>query len=501
MRRAGLLLLCVLGLTGLASAEPIRIEVGLGGVFPVGQWTRCRISGLDDVKDGGLIVVHVDEVFETYLGVAGGRAEGLLLMPDESSAITMEIPGKGRVALPSEARKQLHGVKDKLPVIFLSGDNLPEESAVREALAAGLLSPIRMTTEEFFRYGVPDIEWVRVFVLGRMKEDDVERLRERFFHLSGSVLVARPDAVTGWLEKLAFEKVGELSVHNRSLAQLLPVPRGSVRPELYDVFGPPTWPKSIRRNVTLYFVSSLGLFAVVMVFPRRRGKLLGGGLVSAVSVSLLFMLMASWHLSAPPESVSLFEVPEEAVKGVETTLISQAVLSPSSGGLRLNGLGMSLSELNPVASYPAQWVEHKLRLNRMNELERDWPIPSREVFVGFSYSRWPIPREDGFAITGDKVVLLEGAKSGAPPFPWRRSSKPSQKPVSFADYMNRRQHEDSRVDELRRAMLRYWNKNRPKEKTYGVFWTEARTSAKLFSAGTMLVFEIPKRIFDAREAR
>jgi hypothetical protein len=490
-------LLWFFGLSAFASAEPLRIDLGLGGVFPAGQWTRCTVSGLEDVKDGTLIVVHVGEVFDREFTVAARKAEGMILLPDESPAITIEVPGKGRVALPNEAGKQLRGVKDKLPVIFLGADNLPEEREVREALAAGEIFPIRMTTDEFFRFALPDVEWVRVFVLGRSSEEDLGRLRDRFSHLSGSVLLAKPDAVAGWLQKLSFEKVGELMVYNRRLAEVLPVPRGSVRPELYEIFGPPSWPNSVRRSITLGFVASLALFALSMVLPARSRKIRVGGLLLAAALAAVFAFFTYDRISAPPESVSLLEVPEGAEKGVETTLISQAVLTPAGRGLSFSSLDIPLSELNPVASFPTQWIEHKLRLNRMNGLDRDLPAPSREVFVRFSYGPVPPTADDFLETDGERVWVY---KKIPPPPAGPTDSPPFDVTAdSLAAYIAGRQHKDSRVDELRHGMLTFWNRNLRRPGLYAIHWTEPATDAKVFSAGTLVVVKVKKPLAEQWE--
>ena len=414
MKQSALVILLLLSAAALAPAEPIRIELGLGGVFPAGQWTRCRISGLDDVKPGVIVLVRVGDEFETEMTVTGGMAEGLVLMPDESPALSIEVGGKGRVALPGEARKQLRGVKDKLPVVFLGADNLPEEQEVTQTLAAGDIFPIRMTTDEFLRYAGSGIEWVRVFVLGRLSDEDVGRLRDRFSHLSGSVLVAKPDAVAGWLQKLAFEKAGELMVYNRPLAQVLPVPRGSVRPELFQIFGPPSWPKSVRRNITLGFVASLAFFVLLMVLPDRTWRIRSGGLLLAAALAAVCAFFVQGRISAPPESVSLLEVPEGwTEKGVETTLISHAVLTPAGHGLSFSSLDIPLFELNPVASSPTQWTEHMLRLNTANDLEQDLPVPSRELLVRFSYVAVPATPDDFFETDGEHVWVYK--KNPPPP--------------------------------------------------------------------------------------
>ncbi|GAF77161.1 unnamed protein product, partial [marine sediment metagenome] len=124
MKRTLPILVCVLALAAPVCADALRIEIGLGGVFPAGGWTHCRISGFDNVADGELVIVHVSEMFERHMGVERGVAEELILMPDESPMITVEIPRKGRVDLPPEATRHLRGVRDKLPVIFL-GENSP----------------------------------------------------------------------------------------------------------------------------------------------------------------------------------------------------------------------------------------------------------------------------------------------------------------------------------------------------------------------------------------
>lgn len=147
MRRITMTFVCVLALAAAACADTVRIELGLGGVFPAGGWTHCRITGLDNVADGQHVVVHVSEMFEAHLSVARGAAEGLILMPDESPMITIEIPGRGRVPLPPEATRHLKSVKDALPAVFL-GKDPPTEAEVMKALGTGKLFGMSMTAAE-----------------------------------------------------------------------------------------------------------------------------------------------------------------------------------------------------------------------------------------------------------------------------------------------------------------------------------------------------------------
>lgn len=472
--------LCLLALAGFAYAEDIRIEVGLGGVFPAGGWTHCRITGLDDVKDGSVLTVSVSEMFEARMKVSGGIAEGFVLMPDESPAITIEIPGRGRVALPAEAARRLHAVKDRLPVMFL-GENPPDEADVRKILDMPDIFPIRMSVEEFPARPLRDFEWVRVFVLGKMSDGEVKQLRKSFSHFSNSVLVARSGDLTGWIGRLAFKDVVDLSVFNGGLAGFLPLPRGSVRPEFYEIFGPPEWPKSVRRNLAIVFVGCLGVFAICIVFPGKKKSTRVCQLVAAAVFAVFFTFIARGWTSNPTESVSLCETQVPSGKGVETTVISKAVLRR---GGRANLDPVAWRRVAPVASHPRQWVEHKLVLDETGELKCEAPVGSREVFVKYRHGRVPLPVEGSLRTDGDNVAFTEVTETSGL---FMQRSSVVGRTVSFAEYVGEPRHPDARVDKLRRAMLRYWRKRRFRKGTYSIGWTAADTEGITLNAGTMVV--------------
>ena len=489
MRRITVTFLCVLALAAPVCADTVRIEVGLGGVFPAGGWTHCRITGLDNVTDGDLVIVHVSEMFESHLGVKDGAAEGFILMPDESPMISIEVPRRGRVKLPPEATRHLKGVKDALPAVFL-GKDPPTEAEVVKALGTGELFVIRMTAAELAAYPRGSFDWVRLFVLGDLSESEVKLLRKHFAHLSESVLVARSGEVPAWdwLDTLAFtqgEHLEPLSAYKPELAPYLPVPRGSVRPEFYEIFGPPRWPRSVRRDVALYFVGTLGLFALAVVLRAKSRAMRGSPFVTAVVFGLLFALLAHGRLKNPVESVGLFEVAMEG--GVETKVISKAVLRADDRGLTAGDLG-NARDATPVASYPGQWVERRLVMTRMGELERETPIGSREVLVRHWYGRWPNGTEGLFDTSGKNVWVCESDVDTRRIWPFRQSTVPSGTLEGrFAEYVAGRHHPDARVDAVRRAMLRYWRKHHFRKGIYRIGWTPADTDARHWMAGTLVV--------------
>jgi hypothetical protein len=382
--------------------------------------------------------------------------------------------------------------------VFLGSDDLPDEQVVQHVLAAGDIFPIRMTMDEFLRFTGFDVEWVRVFVLGRLSEEDLTQLRDRFSHLSGSVLVAKPDAVSGWLQKLPFEKSADLMVYNRPLAQVLPVPRGSVRPELFQIFGAPAWPMSVRRNITLAFVVLLGLFALAMVIPRKGRAAWILALVPPVMLGgVLLLMLASMHPSAPAESVSLLELPEGAPKGVQTTFISRAVLTPAAGWRPLGVPDIPLFELNPVASSPTQWTEHMLFLDYMLRFEQNLPVPSRELFVRYSFAPVPPTAADFFETDGEHVWVYK--KTPPPP------AGPADAPLyqvsedSFAGYLAARRHQDVRVDELQRGILKYWHSNLRRPGLYAIHLNGPAINEQAFSAGTLVVVKVAKHLSEQWE--
>ncbi|KPK97615.1 MAG: hypothetical protein AMK75_07375, partial [Planctomycetes bacterium SM23_65] len=378
-----------------------------------------------------------------------------------------------------------------LPAVFL-GKDPPAEADVRKVLRVEKIFPIKMAAAELADRPLRDFEWVRVFVLGKMSESEGTQLRKHFSHLSDSVVVAKPDDLTGWIEKLAFKKVGELSACNADLAEFVPIPRGSVRPELYEIFGPPKWPRRVRRDVALMFVAVLLVFAISVVFPgKTRGKR-AYRLVYPVLSALVLTFMASWRISNPAESVSLFEGRQpdgggSARKGVETKVISKAVLERGGRGAQVRDLLAVPQRVTPVASHPRQWVEHRLVLTRMGELERGTPLGFRDVSVRHWYGRIPGRLIFNLLMGGDYVCVVEVPPRRRLPFE-RPSSRQTIRP--FSEYLAERHHPDARVEELRDGMLRYWySHRRQKGIAYNVAWTEASTEGEVFDAGVMVVIK------------
>lgn len=471
MKQLALTLLCLLLPVGVAAADEVRMEIGLGGVFPAGGWTRCRISGLD-VEDGGVIIVNVAEAFERRLTVSGGVAEGLVLMVDEAPIIALEVPGKGRVAVPPDQLRHLRGVKDRLPVVFVGRDT-PGEAAVRRVLGRDDIFPIRVTPGEFFAQSGRNLEWVRVFVLGEMDDDQLKQLRSHFTHLSTSVLLAKAHAVRDWLARLDFRKAGELIVYNAELAEFLPVPQGSVRGDLYEIFGPPEWPASARRNIVLCFVGVLALFAVAAVFPGKTRAMRVYRVVFPAAFAVFLVVLAAWRISAPVESVALWEGAEGGRLGVRTEILSTAVLRSGAGESSKTDI-VPVPEYVPVASRPGQWVEQRLVLDEQNRLVWQAPARSRRVFWSRVVVTKP-PEEPGRWIETDGSTVW--------PVPPRYGGGGQ----SFAEYVAERHDGNARREELRDAAMRWWLGGRPRGRAFRIGWTEAGTDGAVFSAGTMVV--------------
>jgi len=487
MRRIGVTVLCVLAWVCVLRAEAVRVEVGLGGVFPAGGWTRCRISGLTDVAEGGFVVVHVGQVFERSLTVKDGTAEGFILMPDESPMLAIEIPGKGRVDLPFEVTGHLRGVKDRLPVIFL-GEDPPDESAVRQALSAGEIFPIRMTPEELAGFA-GDASWVHVFALGKMRDDELKQIERAARPFSGTVLVAKPQAVTGWLKGLAFEETEGLSVCNRELARFLPVPRGSVRPELYEIFDPLEWPRSAQRIIAGGFGIILVWAACVVTTRKRALSLVMFAIMSPVAVLGLWVLSGLYFRAG--ESVHMLERVEGWREGIHTTVTSRAILGRSSFrelvGLNDRIGGISLKDAVPVCYSQRDWTEHKLVM-KGDVFVGERPIPSREVSVEVKYDYAP-KVSGGLVYTNGKIVFYSDTTPRDPETAGKEEGAgPAIVVQSFAEYLAARQQEDTRVEELRDAMLRYWRSDHFREGLYSIGWAVPGAEERLgVDAGTMVV--------------
>ncbi|HUU42964.1 MAG TPA: hypothetical protein VMX57_04245, partial [Planctomycetota bacterium] len=239
--------LCVLASVRIATGEGPRIEVGLGGYFPLGAWVRCRVSGLPDVADGQRIVVHVGETFRRELTVTGGAAEGLVLMTEELPRIAVAMPDGTRIELPDEATRHLRAVRDRLPAVGV-GTDVPDNTPVESTIDGIPVTGIWMTPAEFAARDVRDLDWVHVFVLGPMTSSERDALRESVLalvRLKGAVVMVSPDAVTGWLRQLPFEDVSDrVSACNFENFRFFAPPRGVLRPRLFEIFGAAEWPRS-----------------------------------------------------------------------------------------------------------------------------------------------------------------------------------------------------------------------------------------------------------------
>jgi hypothetical protein len=192
------------------------------------------------------------------------------------------------------------------------------------------------------------------------------------------------------------------------------------------------------------------------------------------------------------ETVSLAQAAWNGRTYVQTDLYSRACLTPGE-----KPADWPLKEFTPAASYPGQWVEHRLVMDETGRLSREAPVPSREVVVSHWYGASPETIEECFHTVGHRVWTMSAElKSGkwpfqekGPFFDFKMESRP------FNEFLAERRHPDARVEQLRDAMLSYWCKfHRREGRIYTFGWMEGVSNRQVFSAGTLVVGELPETI-------
>ena len=470
MRRLALILVCLLTTFGVAAAEGPRIELGLGGYFPLGGWTRCRISGLEGVADGERVVLYVGDKFSRELTVTGGAAEGLALMTEELPRISITLPDGTTSELPGEATRRLRAIKDCVPTLFIGQGHAewPETT-------------MRMTPTEFAARDVTDLEWVRSFVLGDMTSTELAQMKANLLplvRLKGASLV-RKGEITGWLRALPFMRGSTVySVCRSEQLPAFPEPTGSVRPELYGIFGPPEWPASARSNIAAGFVFVLLLTAVSLVLPERFRWLRWYRLVFLVAAGVGVTWLVTWQVRTPTESVRIVKRISGVRQGIGTHIVSRAILRRGPGGHDRVVVTDSLTQPTPVAYRRADWMVRPLFVDAQNVLQRETSVPGREVFVEVGLETVTEPTE-GLIVTDGRKVWTD-ADQPAPPADAR----------SFDDYVEETHHDDPRVEALRDATLKYWKHTHTAGWCRLLGWTPAERKPRRLFAGTLVVSDL-----------
>ncbi len=333
MRRLALALAVLLAASPLG-AQNVRVEIGQGGVYVAGEWTNCRITGIDNVPDGTRVTVTVSDMFIRELRVERGVAECLIIIPDDSPTIRLDVTGKGSVRLPPEDLARLKCVKDE----------------------------------------------------------------------------RHP---------------------------------GSVRPDLYAIFGAPAWSMGARRTVALGFCGLLMLVALGGVIPWKWAWRMDWVAIAVVSLMVLFLMPVWLSKEHQSESVSVFEADGPNRPGQRITVMSKAFLAKED--LDRESVIAEGSVFVPVASRRGEWEEHPVRVD---EESRVWRTCDRIPSRGVVWSERP----------------------GATPYP-----APAMAPV------------DARTRELREATERWWRAGHGKDaSSYALAWTADPPEKGVFSAGTLI---------------
>ncbi len=259
---------------------------------------------------------------------------------------------------------------------------------------------------------------------------------------------------------------------------------GSVRPDLYEIFGPPEWPASAKRSVVLAFALVLVVAALTAVFPAKdaRARLAWVAGVAAVGLAMC-VAIPLWLADRPnAESVSIFETDKDEATGTLTTIVSRTHMSQADAGKEV--LFADAPPFAPVAAYRGEWSEHPVRMDAEGRVFRvPSGIPSRDAAV----SRRVTTLE-----ARPPVVLTDGESVWI----WERMRGPDgsggYKDVRclFVEYVNRRYHADPRIEALRDGMLRWWRKTRFDGGTYSIGWLDAPADtedARGVNAGILLV--------------
>jgi hypothetical protein len=488
-RATAILSLILLLAAGTASADNVTISVGLGGVFPVGQWTPFELSAFNGAAAAtGKVVVRVGTTFEREMTLSEGKASGLIFMNELSPLITVAIGGGKPAALPPGVANRLQGIEGKLPVIVVGADNELERRAAavfgRRAVFA-----IRMTSEEFAARDWSSPEWVSAFVLGKMSDEQVARLRKDALFLSRSVIVADNAALAGWMKSLPFESSGGLAVLNPGLVDDLPAPGSPVHPGLYEIFGPPAWPVKSRQEAAIIFVVFVLAVALWTVFERRAPR--GRVPLVIIAVAVLCVLLGVPR-SSSMESVALVEGPEGSRNAVRTEILAESMLRPDHPQLTLEG---GSRPWTPVASHAGQWRGRRF-VAAAESLSWDAPAPSRQVFVRRFVEEPPVSAEDCVVTDGLRVWELNVSRVELVGKVAQIDASQLKPPVQFAEYLDsrkaadRREGLDERATQLRAGILSYWHRNHASDRFYLLGWTPPSGYIGVTRAGTLVALRL-----------